>query len=90
MRFNWDRANVQHIARHGVTAHEAEEAAQDPRRLFYALGMFKGEWRGVYIGKTSLGRTLRVFVTNRSAGVRVVTAYDASAIERRQYEAQRA
>jgi hypothetical protein len=31
--FDWDDANEEHLARHGVTPEEAEEALTDPRRI---------------------------------------------------------
>ena len=33
VEFEWDEANEEHIARHGVTPEEAEEALTDPRRI---------------------------------------------------------
>jgi hypothetical protein len=31
--FDWDDANIRHIAAHGVEPEEAEEALTDPRRV---------------------------------------------------------
>lgn len=31
--FDWDEGNIEHIARHGVEAREAEEAVLDPGRV---------------------------------------------------------
>jgi len=45
----------------------------------------EGERRFVYYGETNAGRLLAVVVTERAANIRVVTAYDLDAGQRREY-----
>ena len=45
----------------------------------------EGEERFVYYGETNAGRLLAVIVTERSESIRVVTAYDLDAGQRREY-----
>lgn len=45
MEFDWDEANVAHIARHGVRPWEAEEALTDPLRLVLKTRSQRGEER---------------------------------------------
>jgi uncharacterized DUF497 family protein len=43
-KFDWDDANAGHIARHGVTPEEVEQAfANDP---LVVLAVSKAQWRG--------------------------------------------
>jgi uncharacterized protein len=83
--FDWDENNIEHIARHGVEPWEAEEALLDPGRigtLAYRVGR---EPRRAALGATEGGRVLFVVFTRRSGRVRVVTARDAEAKEKRRY-----
>jgi uncharacterized DUF497 family protein len=43
--FDWDDANVDHLARHDVTPEEAEEALLDPRRIGASAYAVEGERR---------------------------------------------
>ncbi|MBS3966752.1 MAG: hypothetical protein KGZ60_05845 [Truepera sp.] len=57
--FQWDAVNSEHIALHGVSEEEAEEAAIDPQRVrFSAHSGHLG-----YIGKTEGGRILVVILS---------------------------
>jgi len=77
LSFEWDQANLDHIARHGVTFEEAEEALNsDTLELEYAE--IHGEQRMHELGATATGRILKVVTIIRNGKVRVVTAYDAS------------
>ena len=72
--FDWDEANVAHIALHGVTTEEAEDVVSgDPVELEAQL--VNGEERFPMIGMTRSGRWLVVVITGRAA--RVVTSFDA-------------
>ena len=74
MRFNWDQANTKHLARHGITREEAEEAlANDP--LVVQLQEHTAEQRVLCLGRTDRGRLLAVVYTEREGAIRVVTAY---------------
>ena len=73
--FEWDQANTDHLARHGVAPSEAEEVlANEP--LVLESGERKGELRIVCLGRSDAGRPLVVY-TNRRGRIRVVTAYPA-------------
>jgi uncharacterized protein len=86
--FDWDEANVAHIAKHGVTLEEAEEAIMiapiDLESQYY-----EGEERFLLVGITSAARVLVVAITWRGDRVRVVTAYPAPAGLRQRYWAER-
>ena len=86
MSFDWDDANVEHIARHGVEPGEAEAAAADPRRVKApAYRAENGERRQAVTGKTEGGRLLTVILTVRGGLYRVVTAREANDSEHRAY-----
>ena len=89
MAFDWDSANIDHIARHRVTAVEAEEALNDSHILWLGVGIERGEWRFEFVGQTAAGRILYVVVTRRGGRIRVVTAYRADRRERDDYLARR-
>jgi uncharacterized DUF497 family protein len=75
LEFDWDGANADHIARHGVTKEEAEEAVtEDPIDLGYDLEA--GEERYQQLGMTRRGRILFVVTTWRGIRLRVVTAFE--------------
>jgi uncharacterized protein len=76
IRFDWDEANIGHIARHGVTREEAEEVIEnDPLELKPQL--IEGEERFPNVGVTNNGRWLVVVLTQRGTKARVVTAFQA-------------
>jgi uncharacterized DUF497 family protein len=82
IKFEWDAANVEHIARHDVTPQEAQEVfANDPTEL--GSRFVDGEARFQLVGFSNSGRWLCVIITEREENIRVVTAYDA---ENRQIE----
>ena len=74
--FDWDEANVGHLARHKVTPEEAEHVIlNDPVDLGTELA--DGEERYLNLGSTQQGRVLVVVTTWRDERVRVVTAFSA-------------
>lgn len=76
IRFDWNQANIGHIARHGITPEEAEQVfANDPIEL--GSQFVRGEERFQVVGFTTNGRWLCVITTERGENIRVVTAYDA-------------
>jgi uncharacterized protein len=82
--FDWDEANISHIARHDVTPREAEEVAtSDPINLRYQVR--SGELRVVQIGETNSGRLLMVVSTRRGDKIRIVTATPAKRKYRARY-----
>ena len=83
--FDWDDANVDHIARHGISPEEAEEALLDRRRVGSSAYNVPGERGSAVIGATDGGRILSVVFTRRHGVFRVVTALDANQSECRRY-----
>lgn len=74
--FDWDVANISHIAHHGVTAEEAKEAlTNDPLQIEFEITE-DGEERWSYLGETAGTRLLYLVITLRAEKIRVVTAFD--------------
>ena len=75
IEFDWDDANVGHLAHHRVTPEEAEEVIlRDPLDL--GMEVVEGEERHLNLGPTQRDRILLVVTTWRKDRVRVVTAFD--------------
>ena len=73
--FDWDSANIGHIAEHDVIPEEAEEVILgDPFDI--GLEVVDGEERSSQLGETKEGRILRVVLTFRGQRMRVVTAFE--------------
>ena len=73
--FDWDEANIGHVARHQVRPEEAEQVIlNDPLDL--GLEIVEGEERYLNLGATTQSRVLLVVTTWRGDRVRVVTAFD--------------
>ena len=84
VEFDWDEANRQHIARHGVLPHEAEEALTlDP--LEVDVQRHQIEARILCFGRTKSGRLLTILYAERGRKVRVVTAYEMTKAQQRLY-----
>ena len=76
-KFDWDDANAGHIARHGVSPEEVEQAfARDPL-VVLAVHERSGEERVLCAGLTDAGRPLQFVYTMRRGRVRVITAHTA-------------
>lgn len=82
--FDWDRNNLRKIRAHRIKREEAEQALlNDPISVYeQEVG---GERRFVYYGRTDTGRLLAVIVTERGDRIRVVTAYDLDAGQKRDF-----
>ncbi len=88
VQFEWDAANLSHIAEHGVTPEEAEQVIEnDPVDLDYQV--IESEERWVTVGVTIRGRFLLAVWTIRGSAIRVVTAFDADQRHQRVYLEQR-
>jgi uncharacterized protein len=84
MTFDWDSANIDHIAIHDVLPEEAEQAvAYNPLEIDYEY--VDGEDRVRLLGITTQARLLCVVITFRYDKIRVVTAYPATPSQRRIY-----
>jgi len=74
--FDWDEANLGHVARHGVSREEAEQViSNDPVDGWRQVQ--DGEERFMQIGVTNAMRVLVVIITWRGDLVRVVSAFPA-------------
>jgi uncharacterized DUF497 family protein len=84
LEFDWDEENLQHIARHGVTAPEAEYVLAHP-----TVDMGYQDWheeeRFSDAGATASGRIIVVVTTERNFRTRVVTSYDAPSDVKEKY-----
>jgi len=82
--FDWDRHNLRKIRAHNIGREEAEETLENDPIPIYEQDV-EGERRFVYYGETNAGRLLAVIVTERRERIRVVTAYDLDAGQKRDY-----
>ena len=82
--FEWDRNNLKKIKLHGVSVAEVEEALSIGPVLIYEQDA-EGESRYVYYGETAGLRLLAVVLTERDERIRVITAYDLDAGQKRDY-----
>jgi uncharacterized protein len=75
--FDWDDANVAHIARHGVMPEDVESIVLGAS-VPLAVDERAGEERHTDLGETAEGRLLLVVWTWRRQRIRVVTAFPAN------------
>ena len=86
MDFDWDTANLDHIARHKVEPDEVEEAVGDPAALQTPSHRGPlGQRRYGVTGATEAGRVLTLFYELRAERIRVVTVRAATPEERTRY-----
>ncbi|MGI8741549.1 MAG: BrnT family toxin [Bryobacteraceae bacterium] len=87
--FEWDEANIQHIARHNVKPSEVEQVFwNDPDYVNYELVNDEPRW--TMIGHTSLLRVLFIVWTARqNTRIRTITARDVPVRTRIAYFMQR-
>jgi hypothetical protein len=86
--FEWDRNNLRKIAAHHIAREEAEQALVNDPIPVYEQSV-EGEVRFVYYGETDAGRLLAVILTERGERIRLVTAYDLDAGQKRDYLGRR-
>jgi uncharacterized DUF497 family protein len=84
VRFEFDTANLDHIALHEVERREILQAFKGKKRIF-AVGQVNGEPRWKLVGKTAKGRYLTVIFTIRKGKIRPVTAHTMHQKERKLY-----
>lgn len=89
MDFDWDDANLEHIARHNVEDFEVEEVFFDPVRKRDNAYSKSGEQRRALIGMTEDGRILYVVYTKRRGKIRPLMARDVSSAEKARYRRRR-
>jgi uncharacterized DUF497 family protein len=87
MEFDWDAANVAHIAQHGITPEECEEAyANGP--MVIQVQERKREIRRLCLGETNAARLLTFVITERAHKIRFVTAHPMHARQREIYRGE--
>jgi len=86
--FDWDKNNLRKIKAHRIKAEEVERALSNDPIPIYEQDV-NGEMRYVYYGETEAGRPLAVVLLERGENIRVVTAYDLDAGQKRDYLARR-
>lgn len=86
--FEWDEQNLGKIRAHGIERKEAEQALSNDPILIYDQTV-DAEIRYVYYGESDLGRLLALVITERTGRIRVVTAYDLDAGQKRDYLTRR-
>ena len=88
LRFEWNSAKAaRNVAKHGVTFDEASTVFGDAISITIADRRHSDEEdRWVTIGSTPRGRILVVVHTDRFDGLRVISAREATRIERETYE----
>lgn len=86
--FEWDKDNLRKIKAHGISRSEVEQALSIRPVLIYEQDADL-EVRYVYYGETDRLRLLAVVLTERHGMIRVITAYDLDASQKRDYLARR-
>jgi len=82
--FDWDDANILHLAEHDVAPQESEEVLLgEPLDVGYDV--VNGEERWSYLGETGEGRILRVAITMRGKLSRMLTAFEPSRFHKNLY-----
>jgi hypothetical protein len=86
--FDWDDANIQHLARHDITPEEAEQVVLN-RPADLGSELRNQEERLTQVGETDVGRILIVVTAEQSDKLRVVTAWPARERLRRYFLTQK-
>ena len=85
--FEWDDANIEHIAQHNVIPSEAEEIFFDRDNVLDEdIKHSIAENRFILIGKTKKGRLLYQIFTKRGNKIRVISSRDINKKEVKLYE----
>lgn len=87
--FEWDDANLRKLVPHGLTRDEVESAFLDTYASDGGMQVVDDEERYVLFAITITAKVVRVIFTFRGDNVRVVTAHQASAGQRRDYDRER-
>ena len=82
--FDWDKANLSHIAAHGITPEEAEQVIFN-RPIDLGTHLRDGEDRTAQLGETSAGKILHLISTMRETKIRIITAWPAKERSRRYF-----
>lgn len=84
MEFDWDEANILHLARHDITPDEAMQVIENGT-VFIDFEFVDGEPRTTETGHTLSGRFLTLITTERETRTRVATGWDATKAQRIAY-----
>ena len=85
--FDWNEANIEHIAEHHVTPDEAEEVFSDEKNVSDEdIAHSIIENRFLIIGKTERGRLFYQIFTRRGDKIRVISSRDINKKEVHLYE----
>lgn len=82
--FDWDENNLKKIRAHRIEADEVEHALSREPILIYEQDA-GDESRFVYYAETERNRLLAIILTERQDKIRVITAYDLDAGQKRDY-----
>ena len=82
--FDWDENNLRKVRSHRIKRGEVEQALSSNSILIYEQSV-GAESRYVYYGETASGRLLVVVLTERSDRIRLITAYDLDAGQKKDY-----
>jgi len=86
--FDWDKHNLRKIKSHRIKAEEVERALSNDPIPIYEQDV-DGEMRCVYYSETDAGRLLAIVLVERGGKIRVVTAYDLDAGQKKDYLVRR-
>ena len=86
--FDWDESNLRKIRAHRIKSDEVEQGLSNSPILIYEQDV-QGELRYVYYCEADSGRLLAAIMIERGERIRVVTAYDLDAGQKRDYLARR-
>ncbi|MEO8660826.1 MAG: BrnT family toxin [Bryobacteraceae bacterium] len=87
--FDWDRNNLRKIKAHRIKQAEVEQAlTKDPIQVYEQDA--DAEVRYIYYGETERNRMIAVVLSERGNKIRVITAYDLDAGQKREYLERRA
>jgi len=85
--FDWNEANISHVARHKVTSEEAEDIFFDKNNVIDEdVAHSLSEKRFIIIGKTQTGRLLYQVFTKRKNKIRIISSRDINKKEVKLYE----
>ena len=77
LEFDWDNANLRHLARHRISRLEFEQAITN-RPIMVDFNNESGEERWFAVGATGNVRILYLIYTFRGDKIRPITGWDAS------------
>ena len=88
MSFVWDTLKaVANVQRHAISLEEAQSVFRDPLAVtFDDQGHSEQEPREIMIGHSDKGRLLFVCFTERAEDIRLISAREATRLEREKYE----